>query len=65
MSVARHRREASKRLGLDEAQGQDEIAAASVELGTLFSDNIEFTINVLKAYGGLEAKFEPMTWVRD
>ena len=70
MSVARHRREAAKRLGLEfqnryrrlvEAQGQDEIAAASVELGTLFNDNIEFTINVLKSFGGLDVTFEPLT----
>lgn len=70
MSTARARREAAKRLGLAlqakyralvEASGQDEISAAAIQLGDLFNTNIEFVINVLKDYGGLEVRFEPMT----
>lgn len=70
MSVARARREASKRLGLAlqakyralvEATGQEDIQNAAIELGNVFNTNIEFVINVLKHYGGLDAKFEPMT----
>lgn len=64
------RKEASKRLGLKlmsdyralaEAVGEEEITAASITLGATFNANIEFIINVLKAYGGMEVKFEPMT----
>jgi hypothetical protein len=64
------RKEASKRLGLKlmadyrtlaEAVGPDEIQAASFTLGMTFNTNLEFIINVLKAYGGMEVKFEPMT----
>lgn len=70
MSAARARREASKRLALAmgtkyralvEAVGEDAIQNAAIELGVLFNTNIEFVINVLRDYGGLEAKFEPMT----
>lgn len=70
MSTARQRREAAKRLGLGiqskyrtlvEAKGQDEIQAAAIVLGDCFNTNIEFIINVLRDYGGLEAKWEPMT----
>lgn len=70
MSVARARKEASRRLGialeqrfrmLIEANGQDEIQAAALELGECFNTNIEFVINVLKAWGGLEVRFEPLT----
>ena len=70
MSVARARKEASKRLGLAlmrdyrelvEARDQDEIQIAAIQLGNTFNANIEFIINVLKAYGGLDAKFEPLT----
>lgn len=70
MSVARARREASKRLGLAlmkdyralvEASGPEEIQNAAIELGNTFNSNIEFIINVLKTYGGMEAKFEPLT----
>lgn len=70
MSVARARREAAKRLGLAlqakyrtlvEASGEDAIQNAAIELGALFNTNIEFVINVLKHYGGLDPKFEPMT----
>lgn len=69
---ARARREASRRLGLAlqaryralvEAAGKDAIETAAIDLGNLFNTNIEFVINVLKAYGGLEAKFEPLTKV--
>lgn len=64
------RKEASKRLGLKlmsdyrnlaMASGEQEIAAASIILGSTFNENIEFIINVLKAYGGMEVHFEPMT----
>lgn len=64
------RKEASKRLGLKlmndyrnlaTAVGEEEITAASLTLGMTFNTNIEFIINVLKAYGGMEVKFEPMT----
>lgn len=70
MSPARARREAAKRLGLIlqakyralvEASGEDAIQNAAIELGGIFNTNIEFVINVLKDYGGLAAKFEPMT----
>lgn len=70
MSAARARREAAKRLGLDlqkkyrglvEASGQDEIQAAAIILGDAFNSNIEFIINVLKHYGGLDVRFEPLT----
>lgn len=63
-------REASKRLALAlqaryralvEANGQDEIQTAAIALGDLFNTNIEFIINVLRDYGGLEARFEPLT----
>lgn len=55
------RREAAKRLGIAlqvryrnmlEASGQDEIAAAAVELGQCFNDNIEAIIWFLRDYGG-------------
>lgn len=70
MSPARARREAAKRLGLAlqakyralvEATGQDAVQMAAIDLGNLFNTNIEFVINVLRDYGGLDAKFEPMT----
>lgn len=70
MSPARARREASKRLALAlqakyralvEATGQEAVQLAAIELGDLFNTNIEFVINVLRDYGGLEAKFEPLT----
>lgn len=63
MSVARARREASKRLGLAlmkdyralvEASGPEEIQNAAIELGVTFRDNIEFVCWVLKEYGGLQ-----------
>lgn len=63
------RREASKRLGLKlmkdyralaTATGNDEIQAAAIELGNTFNQNVEFIINVLRHYGGLEANFEPL-----
>lgn len=46
---------------LVEASGRDAIENASIELGGTFNTHIEFIINVLRDYGGLEAKFEPMT----
>lgn len=63
MSAARDRKEASKRLGIAlqvayrrmvEADGQDEIQTAAIELGKLFNDNIEFVLWVLKEYGGVQ-----------
>jgi hypothetical protein len=70
MSAARQRREKSKRLGLQlqsdyralvEAKGTDEVQTAAIVLGGTFNANIEFIINVLRDYGGLDAKWEPMT----
>lgn len=70
MNAARARKEAAKRLGfalqsnyraLVEASGEDEIQAASIVLGGTFNDNIEFIVNVLKSYGGLDVSFEPLT----
>jgi hypothetical protein len=64
------RKEASKRLGLKlyadykrlaTANGEEDITAASIVLGSTFNENIEFIINVLKHYGGMEVKFEPLT----
>lgn len=63
------RKEAAKRLGLKlqkdyrglvEAVGSDEVSTAAIVLGDTFNSNIEFIINVLKDYGGMEVKFEPM-----
>lgn len=63
MSVARTRKTASKRLGLElekryrrlvlAGNDAEEITEASVELGGCFNDNIEFIIWVLKVFGGL------------
>lgn len=70
MSAARARKEAARRLGIDlqtkyralvEASGNDEIQAAAIILGDAFNSNIEFIINVLKHYGGLDVRFEPLT----
>lgn len=67
MSTARNRRTAAARLGLEFqkrhralalAGDADEVTVAAVDLGSLFQDNIEFVINVLKAYGGMDVKFE-------
>lgn len=64
------RKEAAKRLGLAlmrdyralvEARDQEEIVNASIALGNTFNQNIEFIVNVLKHYGGMEVKFEPLT----
>lgn len=70
MSAARARKEAAKRLGLAlmqdyralvEASGTDAVQTAAIKLGDTFNTNIEFIINVLKAYGGLDVSFEPLT----
>jgi hypothetical protein len=70
MSPARQRREKAKRLGLKlqadyralvEAKGTDEVQTAAIVLGGTFNANIEFVINVLRDYGGLDVKWEPMT----
>jgi hypothetical protein len=67
---AKARKTAAKRLGLAlqanyralvEANGPEEIQAAAIVLGDTFNTNIEFVINVLKAYGGMEVRFEPLT----
>ena len=67
MSVARKRKAAAARLGIEFqkryerlafAQGADEVTVAAVDLGTLFQDNIEFVIAVLKDYGGMDVRFE-------
>lgn len=46
---------------LVEANDQSEIEIAAIQLGNTFNENVEFIINVLKAYGGLDATFEPLT----
>lgn len=70
MSTARNRRTAAARLGIEFqkrhraltlANGADEVTVAAVDLGTLFQDNIEFVINVLKTYGGMDVKFEQIS----
>jgi hypothetical protein len=70
MSVARQRKEKAKRIALDlgakyrglvEAKGEDEIGTAAILLGDCFNTHIEFIINALRDYGGLETKWEPMT----
>lgn len=72
MSVARARREAAKRLALavqqryrklveSNGQGEDAIVIATADLATCMYENVEFIINVLRDYGGLQANFEPMT----
>lgn len=43
------------------AVGEEEIAAAAVDLGQVFNDNIEFLIWVCKQYGGLNPRpIEPV-----
>lgn len=63
MTASRDRKEAAKRLGyalaakyraLLDANSDDEIAHASLDLGTCFNDNIEFIMWVLKEYGGVD-----------
>jgi hypothetical protein len=70
VSAARQRRERAKRIGLMlqsdyralvEAKGTDEVQTAAIELGGTFNAHIEFIINVLRDYGGLDVKWEPMT----
>lgn len=70
MNTDKTRREAAKRLGIElfndyrglvEANSESEIQTAAIELGNTFNKNVEFIINVLKHYGGLEVRFEPMT----
>lgn len=68
----RARKDAAKQLALAlqqryrrlvEANGgpEDEIVIATADLAQCMYENVEFTINVLRAWGGLEAKFEPLT----
>lgn len=63
MSASRDRKEAAKRLGfalaakyraMIEANGEEEIQKAAIDLGGCFNDNIEFIMWVLKEYGGVE-----------
>jgi len=70
MSIVRTRKEATKRLALKlqadyralvEASGEAEVQASAIVLGDTFNSNIEWIINVLRDYGGLPARFEPMT----
>jgi hypothetical protein len=70
MNERRARKEKAKRVGLAlqakyralvEASGQDEIQSAAIILGDVFNQNIEFIINVLRDYGGLDVKWGPMT----
>jgi deoxyhypusine synthase len=70
MSAARQRREKAKRIGLKlqsdyralvEAKGTDAVETAAIMLGGTFNAHIEFIINVLRDYGGLDVKWEPMT----
>lgn len=62
MSIARKRKAAAARLGIEFqrryerlalAVGEDEISLRAVELGEIFNTNIEFIIWVLKHHGGL------------
>jgi hypothetical protein len=73
MSVARVRKEASARLGLEmkkryracvEAQAdrdEDAMVKATVDLSQLFSDNIEFVIWALLMQGGLNPPSPELT----
>lgn len=72
MSVVRARKEAAKRLALalqtryrrlieSNGKSEDEIVVATSDMAMGLYENVEFIINVLKDYGGLEARFEPMT----
>lgn len=64
MSIARARKEAAKRLGIEldkrhtrlanAGADKTEVTIAAVDLGELFNDNIHFIIWVLKVFGGLE-----------
>jgi len=65
MSVARKRKAAAARLGLEFAAryerlalaiGEDEIQLRAIELGEIFNTTIEFVIWVLKEYGGLNPR---------
>lgn len=63
MSIARDRKEASKRLGLALSKkyerlvtagaDKDEITHAAIDLGNCFNENIEFVLWVLKTFGGM------------
>lgn len=70
MSALRARKDHAKRVGvaltndyraLVEASGPDEVQVAAIQLGNTFNTNIEFIINVMKAYGGLRPSFDSMT----
>ena len=67
MSATRDRKQAAKILGITmqaqlrallEAQGEEAIQMAAIQLGDTFNRNIEFVINVLKDYGGMTVRFE-------
>jgi len=71
MSVARKRKAAAARLGIEFAAryerlalavGEDEIQLRAIELGEIFNTNIEFVIWALKSLGGLNPPApEPVT----
>lgn len=63
MSAARDRKQASRMLGITmqaqlrtliEAEGEDAIQSAAIQLGDTFNRNSEFIIWVLKEFGGVE-----------
>ena len=63
MTAARDRKQAAKILGLTmqaqlralvEAQGDDAIQMAAIQLGDTFNRNADFICWVLKEYGGVE-----------
>lgn len=63
MSAARDRKQAAKILGLTmqaqlrtlvEAQGNDAIQAAAIQLGDTFNRNSDFIVWVLKEFGGVQ-----------
>lgn len=63
MSAARERREAAKNLGIAlqvkyrqmiEANGEEAITLAAIDLGNCFNSNIEFIIWCLKEFGGVQ-----------
>ena len=63
MSKAQDRKEAARRLGIAlqadyrrmlEADGQEAISEAAMQLGQTFNNNIEFITWVLKEFGGVQ-----------
>lgn len=73
MSVARKRKAAAARLGIEfqkryeklvTAVGEDEITVATVDLAQVMYENIDFVIAVLKDYGGMDVRFERLKITR-